>query len=129
MLARHRHARRGAALLTASLATLVFIQYALGVDLQVDRWVHAGWLPDSNPFPGRMAPQTALCFVLAASALWLLESRRRWSMFAAQVLILLVGIAGFLSVIGYSLFFVELPCAEAAATVIETSRVEVTAVS
>jgi PAS domain S-box-containing protein len=95
--------RNTAAALAVALATLVFMQYVLGVDLSVDRWIDARWLQDTNPYPGRMAPQTAIGVVLAAAALCLLESQRRGAMLGAQILILLVGVAGLLSVIGYSL--------------------------
>ncbi|MBC7982987.1 MAG: PAS domain-containing sensor histidine kinase [Candidatus Obscuribacterales bacterium] len=88
----------------AFVSLLVFLQYPLNIDLGIDQLIVRTWLSDPNPYPGRMAPQTALCFVLVSTVFLLLEwTRLRWVSTVAQILTLVIGVAGILSVIGYSI--------------------------
>ena len=55
------------------IAGLVLLQIVLGADFGIDgRTAHA-WLADNNPNPGRMAPNTALGFILAGFTLIILQ--------------------------------------------------------
>ncbi len=107
----------GAALLTTSrivqrllaasimaLSCLVWAQDIFATNLRIDDAFFTPWLDDPNPHRGRMAPQTAVCFILSGCVL-LLRSMdlRRWSSAASQILILLIGATGIVSLIGYSL--------------------------
>ncbi len=60
----------------AVLAALVLAQDIFSVDLGVDHLLRADWLDDIRPHQTRMAPTTAIAFVLAGLALVLTHSRR-----------------------------------------------------
>jgi len=67
---RDRYVVAAAAFVAASLAAMTLIEYLLGWDFRIDNAL----FPDQahaveTSHPGRMAPATALCFVLAAVAL------------------------------------------------------------
>lgn len=87
--------------LVVSLATL--LEYIIGLDLGLDQILfrEATGLRGTT-HPGRMAPQSALCFVLTAGALLLLTSQRRRHRLAAQLLGALGGIIGLLALLGYT---------------------------
>ncbi len=65
------------------------IQQTFGVDLGIDELLMEAWQKTANPHPGRMAPQTSLCFVLTGAALAL---RSGPALLARRSL--LVGVAG-----------------------------------
>jgi diguanylate cyclase (GGDEF)-like protein/PAS domain S-box-containing protein len=70
---------------------LTLAQYLSGVSLGIDQLLHASSSPDIvNPFPGRMAPNTALCFVLVGTVLALLATPLR---FRLRSLVLVAGVA------------------------------------
>ena len=73
---RARLARLGA-MSAAAFGALTLVQYVLGFGFDFDRlWlVPAGAAGGLSP--GRMAPDTAICFVLMASSLWLKTSPRK----------------------------------------------------
>ena len=85
-------------------ATAMLAQHALHVDLGVDlRWLHA-WLGDPNPTPGRMAPNTALAFVLGGMALVLMpRARSRAALRTIETLAFSVVFIGLVSGAGYTL--------------------------
>lgn len=86
------------------IATAMLIQYLTNTDLGIDlRGLHA-WLSDPNPHPGRMAPNTALAFLLAGTALILLPRATRllpWR--AIEVLSFVVIFIGLTGAVGYAL--------------------------
>ncbi|MET0985998.1 MAG: ATP-binding protein [Steroidobacteraceae bacterium] len=87
-----------------ALATLILAQYIFSVDLHIDQLLANAWVNDPNPYPGRMAPQTTLCFI--ASGIAVLLPHTGYGTHAdslRQVLTLLVGAIGIVSLIGYSL--------------------------
>jgi sensor domain CHASE-containing protein len=60
----------------AALVSLLNVaQHAFGVDLGIDQLLMEHFITTQTSHPGRMAPNTAVCFVLAATAL-LLEGAR-----------------------------------------------------
>ena len=94
---------RVGALLVGLLGAAALAEYATGVELGIDQLlIREPESLDGNP-PGRMAPNTALCFVLLSMALMLFDSGPRASRVVAQVSSLLVLFIGFLAVSGYLL--------------------------
>jgi PAS domain S-box-containing protein len=95
---------RGCAALVALIGFLTLTQYALGWDLQIDEWLFrdAANAPGTS-HPGRMAPVTALGFVLLGFAEMTLDHARegavgQWSAIAA-------GYLGVLNLVGYAYRF------------------------
>lgn len=68
-------ATRAAALLVLAFATATLVQYVARVDLGIDEWLLPA-LPTSPPdsHPGRMAPGTAVLFLLFGTALFMLAN-------------------------------------------------------
>jgi PAS domain S-box-containing protein len=69
-------------LLVGLFGILSLAEYISGWDLGIDQWLFVeppGTVGTSNP--GRMAPETALCFVLLTAALWIIGGSRktRWT--------------------------------------------------
>ncbi len=96
--------RRSLSVIVALLAALVWSQDFFRIDLGIDQLFLGSPFPDTSPFPGRMAPQTCICFLLAAFVLFSLTlPYRRWLSMLTQALTITIGIAGFVSLIGYSL--------------------------
>ena len=86
------------------LAGTAACQLVLRVDLGVDLPKFHDWLIDGNPSPGRMAPNTALAFVLTGLVV-VISSRvtskaRGGGIQVATFLVLLLGLTG---LVGYSL--------------------------
>lgn len=80
-------------LLVAVFGILSLAEYITGWDIGIDQWLFVeptGTIGTSNP--GRMAPETAMCFVLLTAALWIKEDSRQtlWKIFASVNLGLLV---------------------------------------
>jgi hypothetical protein len=66
------------ALLAGLIALLTLCEYAFRWNAGIDQWLFpepSGAAGTSHP--GRMAPDSALCFALLAAALWLVSSSRR----------------------------------------------------
>ena len=74
-----------------------------GPDACVDQWLFAAKLETGGiiGFPNRMAPNTALNFLLAGSALLLLGVKTRRGAYLAQLLAIAVALTSLLAVIGY----------------------------
>ena len=79
----------------AVLAGLTFLQYPLGIDIGIDRLLFADAEP---PYPGRMAPATALALLGLCAALPLLGAGRSR---AGQACALAAGALGLIALIGY----------------------------
>ena len=80
-------------LLAGLIGLLTLIEYIFGWNPGIDQWLireAAGALGTSDP--GRMAPETALCFVLLSVALWITSDSRktRWTVLASVILGMLV---------------------------------------
>lgn len=96
-------ARAGAAVVLG-LGALTALQYALGVDIGVDRLI-PGWQSpaDASTFPGRMSPHTALSFCLSGAALYCLQpAPGRGRLMLAQSLALASGMVSLLALVGYT---------------------------
>lgn len=91
---------QGLALLAAILAALTLSQYVTGSDLGIDEM----FLRDTGTVgdPGRMAPQTAVAFLLLGMALLSLDVRTRNGGWPAQHLTCIALALGLSSLIGYT---------------------------
>ncbi|MBY6203291.1 PAS domain S-box protein [Halomonas denitrificans] len=91
----------GGALLLLACATLA--QYVFGIDLGIDEAVVRHGITVGTSHPGRMAPNTALCFLLSSGALLAVAGRRQVvkRMIAVQVLGLLVLVLSSAALLGY----------------------------
>jgi PAS domain S-box-containing protein len=95
---------RFCAVLAGLIGLLTLSEYAFGWNLGIDQWLFrepAGAVGTSHP--GRMAPDTALCFVLLASLLWATGSVRksRWALTAGLIVGLLVTTVGLVGILTY----------------------------
>lgn len=88
-------------LLLLGLATL--LQYICGVNLGIDELFIDAYLLTETSHPGRMAPNTAVCFTLAGTALYIMQTAgtglaKRYSI---QSLGMVIALLGGISLIGY----------------------------
>jgi PAS domain S-box-containing protein len=89
------------AFLITTIALLTLIQYGFHVNLGIDEFLIKQPEPQgSTAAPGRMAPNTALAFLLEESALLLLSVKRP-NYLAAQGMAVGAGLIGFLGILGY----------------------------
>ena len=91
---------RACALLAGIVAAMSFTESLLGVDLGIDELL---FKDPGVSLPGRLAPNTALSFVLLAAAMLLLDNTRRVLRTLSQVLAGLVLLASFFAISGYLL--------------------------
>ena len=86
------------------IAGLVLLEVVLNIDLGIDGYEFHAWLADNNPRPGRMAPNTAIGFLLAGATLVISQKvNHKITGVAVQIgtfSVLLVGLTG---LVGYSL--------------------------
>ncbi len=64
-----RHATRICGAVTSAIGWLTLVQYVGGVDLGIDQLFMEHYITVQTSHPGRMAPNTALCFALTGAAL------------------------------------------------------------
>ncbi len=83
-----------------AVGLLTLIEYILGIDLGIDEFLMEHYITVETSHPGRMAPNTALCFVLTGSAL-LLASWLGWFRERAVILGLLSSIIVALSLTAF----------------------------
>jgi PAS domain S-box-containing protein len=62
---------------TFVIGFLTLIQYAFGINLGIDELLMDGYLMDQTSHPGRMAPNTALCFLLTGTSIFLFTQWHR----------------------------------------------------
>ncbi|MEA3642945.1 MAG: ATP-binding protein [Lamprobacter sp.] len=90
--------------LVSLIAALTLSQYALGIDLGIDQLLMAHEIRVGTSHPGRMAPNTALSFVLFGGSLLLMSGGRgslRWRL--AGILAGVVAGLGMVALLGYLL--------------------------
>lgn len=95
----------GISLLIIALSSGTLFQYLTGIDIGLDQLFLTPWILDANAFPGRMAPQTAICFIFSALVLLLFRFHlARTSPFPLilSLAIISVAVAG---LVGYSVQF------------------------
>ncbi len=105
---RHRAVSIVAGTVTASLGLAVLVEYGAGVSLGIDELIFADPNTTSPPYPGRMAPATALGLSAMGLAVLLLEratgqadGRTGKSAQWAHLFALVPACVGYLSVAGY----------------------------
>jgi diguanylate cyclase (GGDEF)-like protein/PAS domain S-box-containing protein len=88
------------------IASLVLSQSIFEINVGIDQLFVKPMFIDQNPFPGRMATNTAIAFILAGISLILIPcSRTRVIALVIQCLIFLVILLGLSALIGYVLKF------------------------
>lgn len=97
--------QRAAAQICASVVLLVGLLKVWtligGPDSHADQWLFATQLAEEKGLPNRMAPNTALSFCLASTALLLLGGRAQISLWAAQIVALATTLFAMLALLGY----------------------------
>jgi PAS domain S-box-containing protein len=97
---RRRRIAVACAALVALIGSLTFAEYLFGWNLGIDQLLFQESSDAAGTsHPGRMAPTTALNFILIGAALALLDAAR--GIRAVQLLVVLAGFIGLLGVIGY----------------------------
>lgn len=89
----------------AAIGLLTLIEYVFGTDLAIDRLLIQHFVTAETPQPGRMAPNSALSFVLSGAALLVMSSstRPRQRPLIAGILgalIIALGLGAFLGYLG-----------------------------
>lgn len=82
---------------------LVLVQYIFHTNLGIDQLFMQHYIDTYTSYPGRMAPNTALCFSMTGAALILYGLREKF-LFArliSAVFISIVGVLGCFSILGY----------------------------
>lgn len=93
---------RGCALAVIILGATTTLEYALDLDMGIDRLLLRGDSgADAATLPGRMSPHTALSFLLNGAALYSLRSAKRRGVQLAQSLALASGMISLLAIVGY----------------------------
>lgn len=94
---------RVSGMLIALFGLLTFFQYLSGVDLSIDERLMRHYITVETSHPGRMAPNTALCFVLTGLACVLLASKLhyRYREIGGQVLGVLILALSVMAALGY----------------------------
>jgi PAS domain S-box-containing protein len=98
-----RQAAHACAIILILIGTLTLLEYSFGVDFGIDQWLFHE-VPDAKftGQPGRMGPNTALCFVLVGAALLLLKAETRALVRLAQTLTLIALLIALAALIGYA---------------------------
>ncbi len=90
------------AVLVMAIGGVKLIEYGTGVEIGLDRWLFTEHLDVSGQAPNRIAPNTALNFVLCGLALLVLDVRTSRGRKPAEFLGLAVALISLLAVIGYA---------------------------
>jgi diguanylate cyclase (GGDEF)-like protein/PAS domain S-box-containing protein len=91
------------ATVVAWLGLLTLGQYALGTDIGIDRWIYSEHpTAGKSAIPGRMAPLTALSFMLVSAALILASLKYAGLRAGSQLLALAVVLSALTVLIGYA---------------------------
>jgi len=95
---------RMCALLVVSVGVLTLNEYLFDIDFGIDQiLMHTPPDKVAPQFPGRMAPNTALAFILLGTSLLLLDNARRVLHMMAESLAIVVLVGAFLAIVGYML--------------------------
>ena len=100
----HRRRTVIAGCVAGLIGSLTLVEYLSGVDLSIDQLFMRHYITVSTPQPGRMAPNTALCFTLTGAALLLagIRSRRAERWVVVSLLSALVIGLGTVALAGYA---------------------------
>lgn len=105
MLTKHKSTQfqaiaRVPAILIIIISAIRISNYFLGTDLALDNLIFTDKL-NIEPTPNRMAPNTAVAFLLMGTAFFLMTFRKRTAIHLSQVFLLLTFFISLLSLIGY----------------------------
>jgi diguanylate cyclase (GGDEF)-like protein/PAS domain S-box-containing protein len=98
-----QRARTAIGFTIALFAALILAQDIFSADFAIDHLFDTAWLHDHHPHPTRMAPNTAIAFILSGACLVLLPVHARWAVRLILILALLVAIIGGTALTGYLL--------------------------
>lgn len=82
------------------IAGITLSQYITGVDIGIDELFVDHFITVNTTFPGRMAPNTALCFILFGISLWQ-PHLGRWGTATSSTLCSIVASLGFVTLVSY----------------------------
>ncbi|MCC5831739.1 MAG: PAS domain S-box protein [Chlamydiales bacterium] len=87
------------------LGSLTLLEYALPLNLGIDELFLKHTITVETSHPGRMGPNTALCFIFLGAGIFLASTaiNQRWSAYLISILSLLIIFIGALSIIGYAI--------------------------
>jgi diguanylate cyclase (GGDEF)-like protein len=94
------------AFLVMIITGLTFIQYCFDINFGIDELFVKPFLKTKNPNPGRMAPNTAVCFILFSLYIYFSYGKHFLLQIFTILLPCIVGVLGLISVTGY-IFNVE----------------------
>ena len=83
------------------IALLKLLDITFGLGLGIDTTLFAARLDGAAVTPSRMAPQTAICFALIASAAFLIQSQWQRAIAAGQLLAIFTAAVALFALIGY----------------------------
>src|SRR5206468_1725682 len=94
---------RGCALLAAAIGLLTSLEYLSGGDFGIDQLLVTA-TPEAGfrAAPGRMAPNTALSFVLVGAALSLPDAGSRWLEAVSRAFAVITLSIGYIAIVGYA---------------------------
>ncbi len=92
---------RGCALLVALIGLAKLAGILGGWSHGIDQWLFPSKLADGLGLPNRMAPNTALNFLLLGSALVLVDVKNRSARFYVEFAAVIIGLVSLLAVLGY----------------------------
>lgn len=88
-------------MLPIAIGIMTLIEHTLSINLQIDELLY-DYAPNTNGLkPGRMSPQTALCFSLCGMALLFIRSKKNSFLTACQVMLHVVTLVSFIVMMGY----------------------------
>ncbi|MDX1900521.1 MAG: EAL domain-containing protein [Gammaproteobacteria bacterium] len=90
---------------TLLIASLVLLEYILDMSLfNLDQVFVNAWLPDQNPYPGRMAINTAIAFFMTSiTFLLFLFAEKKYIAYLIEIMILATLFSGLFAILGYFL--------------------------
>lgn len=100
---RHNKMANTCALLLAFIGLLTLLQYAFSINLKIDTLFIEPFVSTKTLHPGRMAPNTALCFVLFSLFIYTSKMKLTKFWFIGAALPCIYGILGSISLAGYLL--------------------------
>ncbi|MEG4811227.1 PAS domain S-box protein [Microcoleus sp. F8-D3] len=103
----HDRIAQGMAGFIVIIGMLTLIQYIFGWKLGIDEWLFPDYVSSATPYPGRMAANTALNFVLMGLALLLLGQNSQRDTWLAQIFSSVAALISLLGLFGY-LFNVDI---------------------
>lgn len=90
-------------LIILGLGLLTFSQYIFDVNIGIDEFFIRHYIDVKTSHPGRMAPNTAICFILSGLALFISKLNFKYVSLTSSLLGAIITALGFVSLFGYLL--------------------------